>query len=259
VNDVEYTYGTDAAAAARLEDINRYFNPRAADFIRRFASGVPGIAMDLGCGPGFTTDMLAQATGCRETYGLDSSPAFLEMARRRFSHCKFLEHDITSVPFPVTADLMYSRFLLCHLRDPLDVLRAWTIQLNPGGTLFVEEMDAIDTDLEVFRTYLAIGERIIGTQGASMCVGRSLAAAEYDADVLFNEPVQMPVANRQAASWFFPNTQTIWSENPYVLDHLTPEEREPIASELAQLKERKDSRSDITWTLRRVVLRRRTD
>ena len=56
---VEYTFGTNSAAALRLEEIGKYFNPRAADFIRQFASGVPDIAVDLGCGPGFTTNMLA--------------------------------------------------------------------------------------------------------------------------------------------------------------------------------------------------------
>lgn len=256
MRDPEYTFGTSSTAASRLEEIGKCFNPLAADFIRQFVPALRDIAVDLGCGPGFTTNMLAEATGCPKTYGLDSSPKFLEMAGQRFSHCTFLDHDVTKVPFPVTADVMYARFLLCHLRDPLDVVHTWTTQLKAEGLLFIEEIDAIDTDLGLFKTYLAMAEGIIAAQGASLYVGKTLAAGEHEADVLFNQSVVLPVTNWQAASWFFPNTQTIWNENPYVLDHLTLEKRKSIGDELAQLKTEKDSHSDITWRLRRLVLRK---
>ena len=96
---------------------------------------------------------------------------------------------------------MYSRFLLCHLRDPLDVIRRWVTQLDPGGLLFIEEIDAIATTVEVFKTYLAMGEGIIATQGASLYVGKTVAEAEHGIDVLFNGPVVLPVMNWQAARW----------------------------------------------------------
>jgi hypothetical protein len=154
---------------------------------------------------------------------------------------------------------MYARFLLCHLRDPVGLLRVWADELDPGGLIFIDEIDAIDTDLDVFNTYLAVAEGIIAAQGASLYVGSELASAEYDADVLLNECSVLPVPTRQAAGWFFPNTQTIWNENQYVLDHLSLEERKTIGHELGRLKRGLDSRSDITWRLRRLVLRKRMD
>lgn len=256
MKDIEYTFGTDSAAARRLEEIGKYFNPRAINFIRQFTSSVPDSALDLGCGPGITTNMLSEATNCQKTYGLDSSEEFLEIARKQFSHCIFLEHDITKIPFPVTTDIMYARFLLCHLRDPLNVVHAWTTQLNPEGLLFIEEMDTIETDLEVFRKYLSMAEGIIATQGASLYVGNNLATAEYKTDVLLNEQLLLEVPNWQAATWFFPNTQTIWKDNTYVLDHLTPEERKSVGDDLAKLKKNKDSTSNITWRMRRLVLKK---
>jgi trans-aconitate 2-methyltransferase len=76
MKSVAYTYGTNSAAASRLEEIAKYFNPRAANFLRQHIPGVPGIGIDLGCGPGFTTNMLAEATGCPRIYGFDNSPTF---------------------------------------------------------------------------------------------------------------------------------------------------------------------------------------
>jgi trans-aconitate 2-methyltransferase len=249
----EYTFGTSATAASRLEEIARYFNPLAADLIQRFVSASCDIAVDIGCGPGFTTDMLAAAANCQKTYGLDKSREFLQIATRQFAHCRFLEHDVTQVPFPLTADVMYARFVLCHLREPLKLIARWITQLNPGGLLFVDEIDAIDTDLEVFKTYLAMAEGIVATQGACLYVGKALGAA-HEANALVNESVVLPVTNCQAASWFLPNTQTIWNENEYVLEHLSPKERDAVRSELDRLKTTRDSRSDITWRLRRLVL-----
>ena len=72
-----YTFGTSPAAAERLRSIGDFFNPIADMHIRRFVKTRAEVAIDLGCGPGFTTAMLAGATRCRDTYGLDRSGEFL--------------------------------------------------------------------------------------------------------------------------------------------------------------------------------------
>jgi len=250
-----YTFGTSPSAALRLKEIAEYFNPLAAAFIRRFTPKIADIALDLGCGPGFTTSMLAEATGCRHTYGMDTSPEFLSMAKQHSSNCTFLEHDVTTVPFPVTADIMYARFLLCHLRDPLYVVNICMSQLNPKGLFFIEEIDTIETDVEVFKTYLSVAQGMVAAQGASLFVGEILSNAEYQREAIFNESILLHVMDRQAASWFYWNTQTIWKENSYVLKRLDPLERQSVADELLQLKTKTDSHSAISWKLRRLVLR----
>lgn len=252
----EYTYGTDMSAALRLEDIAKFFNPLAKNLIQKFVLDTPDTAIDLGCGPGYTTNMLSEASGCHQTFGLDASVEFLGMAAQNFPRCTFQQHDITEIPFPVPADIMYTRFLLCHLRKPAEVISAWLTQLRPDGLLFIDELDGIDTELEVFRKYLSTAEGIVGTTGASLYVGKILVCAEYDAEILHNECISLPVMNCQAASWFFPNTQTIWNKNQYVLDHIIPEKRRAINQELYRLKMSNDSQSNITWKLRRIVLKK---
>ncbi len=259
-NETQYTYGTDYSAASRLEKIGEHFNPLASDFIRQFKPGPEkGIAVDLGCGPGFTTGMLAEVMETAKTYGLDSSGEFLEMASQRFTNCTFLEHDITRVPFPVSANVMYARFLLCHLKEPLDVIDLWITQMNPEGLLFIEETDWIETDLEVFNRYLDMAEGIVSQQGASLFVGKILETAEYKADVLLNTSCAMSIANCMAASWFYPNTQTIWKENSYVLQRLCLEEIETISQELAEVVKGEDAHSNITWNMRRLVLKKKPE
>ena len=254
---MKYTFGTSDAAAARLEEIAGFFNPLALQFIRRYATAPVGSAVDLGCGPGFTTDMLAEATQCEKAYGLDKSDHFLKMASERFPHCTFMEHDVRESPFPIRGDIAYVRFLLSHLKEVVELVNTWIPELNRGGVLLIEELETIHTDREVFRVYLSMSEGIVASQGASLYVGPILAEGEYDADALCNECVTIPVSNSQAATWFLPNASTIWEGNEYVLERLSQSERESVREELTRLRERDDGHSDITWYMRRLVLRRR--
>ena len=81
---MQYTYGTSEVAARHLEEIANFFNPLAMKFIRNYTEGPFNSALDLGCEPGFTTDMLSRATDCSHTYGIDKSANFLKLAAARY-------------------------------------------------------------------------------------------------------------------------------------------------------------------------------
>jgi len=172
---MKYTFGTTTTAADRLERIADFFNPLAAKFISDFVTLPVEIALDVGCGPGFTTDMLAKATHAGKTVGLDNSPAFLELARKRFAAYEFRQQDVTVLPFPIEADVMYERFVLPHLNAVIDLVDAWTGGLRPGRLLFLDELQAIDTDNPVFQRYLEVNSALIRSQGADLYVGKTLA------------------------------------------------------------------------------------
>jgi trans-aconitate 2-methyltransferase len=253
---MKYTYGTSETAARRLEEIANFFNPLAIKFIRNYSEGLFNVALDLGCGPGFTTDMLSNATACPQVYGIDKSSSFLKLAAARYENCTFVEHDVTKTPFPLKADVMYARFLLSHLRTVVELVNRWLPELTDGGIVFIEELEDITTESDVFRKYLKINDGLIASQGASLYIGTILAGASYNADVLRNECLTIPVANSQAAGWFLPNTVTIWKEEQYVLDATSQEEREEISRELLRIKDSNDFHSGITWKMRRLVLKK---
>lgn len=253
---MKYTFGTDEAAARRLERIAQFFNPPAVEFISKGVDGPVGSAIDLGCGPGYTTGMLSGAIDCPDVYGLDTSPGFLKMAADRFPHCTFVEHDVTKAPFPVRAELMYVRFLLSHLRDVVDLVNFWTTQLEPGGRLLVDELEGIETEVPVFEEYLSVNEALVASQGASLYVGGNLAEGSYDSEVLCNECVEIPVPNGTVATWFLSNTLTIWKEDPFVLERVAPDRRREISDEIRRIKETGDPRMANSWKMRRLVLQK---
>jgi SAM-dependent methyltransferase len=183
----KYTFGTTESAASRLEEIAQFFNPLARKFIRQYIKVPISSAIDLGCGPGFTTDMLYQATHCPTIYGFDSSANFLKMSSARFKRFSFIKHDVTQVPFPVQAEFMYVRFLLSHLKDVIELVNLWITQLLANGKLIIEELEGVDTEVNVFNEYLRINCGLIASQGALLYVGNVLGDGTYNASVLYNE------------------------------------------------------------------------
>jgi trans-aconitate methyltransferase len=200
--------------------------------------------------------MLAEATGCPTVYGLDSSARFLKAATARFKQCRFLKHDVSRTPFPVRADLIYARFLLTHLKHQADLVNQWVQQLNDKGMLLVEETDDIETGIAVFKKYVQVTEGMITAQGGFLYAGRLLADAHYQAEVIYNRPVRIPVPNCICAAWYYPNTVSVWKRDAYIRERVPEKNRREIAEEILEIQTSGDMRRGITWTLRRLVLRK---
>jgi SAM-dependent methyltransferase len=251
---MRYTFGNDEAATRRLEDIAEFFNPLATEFVRTHVRRPVDIAVDLGCGPGFTTGMLAKALPGAAVTGIDRSSASLEAARARFPRHDFVEHDVTDLPLPVEAGVMYARFLLSHLSNPVELVNAWARGLRPGGTLLLEEFENIHTDVPVFQKYLDVSAEMVASGGSDLCVGAILGRGKYVGSTTMNEAVLLPVRNHCAAKWSYWNTAHAWKNSERVAEILPVEERRAMSKELARIRDSGDERADITWRLRRLVL-----
>ena len=125
----------------------------------------PQLAADLGCGPGYTTHLLADTLKPERTVGLDNSENFLSHVRTTASdNVSFRLHDITTAPFPEAPfDLIFSRLVLTHLQDPMAAIDLWTDQLRPGGLLLLEEVERIYTKVPALVTYLDIQQAMLDT------------------------------------------------------------------------------------------------
>jgi trans-aconitate 2-methyltransferase len=101
----------------------------------------PRLAIDLGCGPGNSTELIVERYPQSEIIGLDSSPDMLRKARGRLPKLKFIEADIaTWSPAPQT-DLLFSNAVMQWLPDHTVVLRRLLEALSPGGVLAVQMPD----------------------------------------------------------------------------------------------------------------------
>jgi SAM-dependent methyltransferase len=191
-----YAFGDSSAAARRLGLLAELFEPASRVFLGRFAGRRFDLAVDLGCGPGHTTHLLAAVLEPRRTLGLDQSAAFIRLAAAGrpagsqaaagpplgslagagpAGRVEFAVHDVTRVPFPCPpADLVSCRLLLSHLADPAAALAAWATQLAPGGLLLVEEVERIHTGDPALAGYLATAGALLASRGQTLEVGPAL-------------------------------------------------------------------------------------
>ena len=101
----------------------------------------PRLVVDLGCGPGNSTELLVARYPQSEVIGLDSSPDMLRKARERLPQLAFIAADIAAwSPQPQT-DLLFSNAVMQWLPNHAAVLRRLLEALAPGGVLAVQMPD----------------------------------------------------------------------------------------------------------------------
>lgn len=101
----------------------------------------PNSVIDMGCGPGNSTELLAERWPAAQVTGLDSSPNMLAEAQKRLPTASFAEADATTwTPAPGT-DLVFANAIYQWVPDHLTQLPRVLAALPPGGVLAVQMPD----------------------------------------------------------------------------------------------------------------------
>jgi SAM-dependent methyltransferase len=212
-----YTYGDSELAGDRLELVAELFDPTSRSFVRA-AGGSPSLAVDLGCGPGATTTLIRDATGARRAVG----------------------------------DLLYARLLLAHLPDPASAVARWSTILTIGGRILVDDLETIETDDDVFRTYLdEVALAVVREQGGALFVGPALRAAP--------DPTGLE-RTHDAVATFAPSpgeTARVFAMNLRVLtDRGEVEARPSLADALDAIVAGRRSADPVRWHVRQLAWER---
>jgi SAM-dependent methyltransferase len=251
-----YAFGDTATAAERLALVARIYDPTTRALLARLVPRT-GRILDVGCGPGHTTRLLAETFPDATVVGLDQSPAFLDEARRTAARrTTFEEADVTATPLPhAPADTIFARLILSHLRERSAALRGWFASLARGGALIVEDPETIDTTDAIFRTYLDVAGGLIAHRGGDLYVGRELGtmAAALGGRMLHDEVVAVTPTTGEIATIFGLNL-SVWSGDPWVTAH-HGSGLGVLADALAARRGMAD-RGRITWRMRQTVVER---
>lgn len=261
-----YTFGDGNRASERLALLAEAFEPSLHAFLTRELSGRtpdPGLVLDLGCGPGHTTRVLAlrpfgqpphgpsphdeppspRRRGVGRVIGLDLSEAFLKDARARSSEqVTFLRHDVCETPFPTgPADVVYSRFLLTHLAEPAEIVRRWASVLAPGGRLLLQEMAVLESSHPTLARYYELVARLQRHYGQALHVGGALEgfAACPELRVLDFRLTDPGVSAATMAELHRRNLPT-WRRDPFAREAFDPRELDELELGLAAIAEGRD-------------------
>jgi trans-aconitate 2-methyltransferase len=101
----------------------------------------PQLIVDLGCGPGNSTELLVARFPQAQVIGLDSSPDMLRKARERLPDCIFVQGDIATWKPDSNTELIFSNAVLQWLPDHQPVMRRLLEVLPEGGVLAVQMPD----------------------------------------------------------------------------------------------------------------------
>jgi trans-aconitate 2-methyltransferase len=111
------------------------------DLLARVTAARPRLVIDLGCGPGNSTELLAERYPQAEIVGLDSSPDMLRQARERLPRCTFTQADLATWMPEEPADLLFANAVFQWVPDHPSVLRRLVEALPQGGVLALQMPD----------------------------------------------------------------------------------------------------------------------
>lgn len=141
--------------------------------------------VDLGCGPGNSTELLVRRFPQAQVLGVDHSPAMLERARQRLPQATFVQADIASWAASADApapDLIYANAALQWVANHGSLLPRLLGRLAPGGVLAVQMPDNLQEPSHSLMRELAQTPPYDRFLGAAVAARAPLlsAAAYYD-------------------------------------------------------------------------------
>jgi SAM-dependent methyltransferase len=181
--DSTYIHGTAPDEQARLARLNRLTNAPFLDFLA--LEGHEAV-LEIGSGLGILAAEAAARIPRGSVIGLEHSPDQLAKAPKSPANLSFLRGDAHALPFPdATFDLVYCRYLLEHVVDPVKVLREARRVLRFGGRMLAQENDItlmrLDPPTPAFYRVWNAFAKLQAALGGDATIGRKLFRLFRDA------------------------------------------------------------------------------
>lgn len=113
----------------------------ACDLLAQVPIANPQFVYDLGCGPGNSTELLAERYPDAAITGIDSSPDMLAAARKTLPRCTFELGDLNQWTPESQADLLFANAVFQWVPGHIQVLQRLIGKLSPDGVLAVQMPD----------------------------------------------------------------------------------------------------------------------
>jgi trans-aconitate 2-methyltransferase len=141
--DRDMTSTVDWSAAQYLKFEDQRTRP-SVDLLARVPLDDPRACMDIGCGPGNSTELVARRYPGAQVEGMDSSPNMLAKARERLPRLAFEQADIATWQPRRPYDLLFANAVLQWLPDHKRLFTRLAGLLPIGGVLAAQVPDNYD-------------------------------------------------------------------------------------------------------------------
>jgi trans-aconitate 2-methyltransferase len=255
----KYTFGDSDQARTRLRRLAELYEPETRELLQHSRVRSPRLAVDLGCGPGWSTRLLKEVVNADRTIGLDASERYVTDARgNHSSELEFQVHDIARAPFPIPApDVLFCRFLLTHLSSPGEVLTTWASVAAPGSLLFIHETESLETDHPALRRYYEILAQLQRHYGQNLLIGSVLNACFENSGWRLVDSkrriLEKPAA--KMAELHLANLRT-WRHDEYARQSFDASEIDSLDASLARIVNGSENGGVVLNAARQIVARR---
>ncbi|MGH8388444.1 MAG: trans-aconitate 2-methyltransferase [Pseudomonas sp.] len=116
----------------------------ARDLLAALPAADVRLAIDIGCGPGNSTELLVERFANATVRGLDSSTDMIEAARKRLPQIQFDVAGIDTWSDSGPFDVIFANAVLQWLPDHATLLPALVSKLSPGGSLAIQMPDNLN-------------------------------------------------------------------------------------------------------------------
>lgn len=197
-----YIHGTDPEEQRRLALLNTMLNRRC---LAELAPCIGDRVLDVGSGLGQFTHAIAEAVGWGgRVVGVERSPQQLAQAEAIVpAVAEFREGDAYALPLAENEwgsfDLVHSRFLLEHLRDPLAAVHQMVKAAKPGGRIVLEDDDhqllRVEPEPPGFPALWIAYQRAYDRLGNDPLTGRRLVSLLHQAGARPSRATLIPWSN----------------------------------------------------------------
>jgi ubiquinone/menaquinone biosynthesis C-methylase UbiE len=245
VSDSTYVIRGGLEGRERLRVLSRVMWPGTSALFDRIGIVQDANCLDVGCGSGDVTILLAQRAPNGRTVGVDIDEAKVQLAiadssTAANSNVEFRVGNIFDTPTDSDLfDVVYVRFVLTHLPDPLAALQSLTRWLNPGGVLITEDIDFrghfCHPESDAFNQYIDWYSTAVRRRGCDPDIGPRLPSLLSQAgfsQVDIN--VVQPAGSDNEAKQISPITLEAIAESVLAAHLTTPERLSEVVDELYQ-------------------------
>ncbi len=192
-----YILATGEATVDRLSLLNEIFGPGTEEWLHAAGLSQGTRVAEIGCGVGLTALWMANVVGpAGSVTAVDASKEQLAVAEKKasaagLSNITFHQSGAYDTGLPRESfDLVFSRFLMCHLAEPPKAIGEMCALLKPGGILVLEDHDdgGIFTEprTRAYKRLVEISEAVNQANGLDSYVGLKLPRLTLEAG--FPEP-----------------------------------------------------------------------